>query len=341
MADGGRRRSTPGASGAPHRTVRERTLHYPARMPVRVAYDARGARDPRGIGRYVRCLLAALRHTARPGDEVVESSRPRRGAVFHAPWMEGASLRAGVPQVVTVHEVAALKRRSEHLRPGVRHRLRHLAVQRADRVIVPTRSVGRDVQELLGVDPVRLRVIAEAPVAAMRPRPAAEVAAVRARYGLPPEYLLWVGGLEHPEPRKRVAELARAPRHLPLVLAGPARRWARELGDRERDVVLTGLVPDDDLAAIYCGARALVLPADDEGFGLPTVEALACGTPVVACDVPALREVLADRATLVGVDDLEALVRAAERATRPAPAPPPFSWDDAARATWAVYRELA
>jgi len=309
-------------------------------MPVRVAYDARGARDPRGIGRYVRSLLAALRATADPGDEVVESSRPRRGALFHAPWMEGASLRAGVPQVVTVHDVAALKRRSEQLRPGIRDRLRHLAVQRADLVIVATSALGRDVEERLDVDGRRLRVIAEAPVEAMRPRSAAEVGAARSRYDLPPEYLLWVGGLEHPEPRKRVAELARVPRDLPLVLAGPARRWARELGDREHDVVLTGLVPDDDLAAIYSGARALVVASEDEGFGLPAVEALACGTPVVACDVPALREVLADRATFVGLDDLEALVRAGERATRPAPDPPPFTWDDAGRATWAVYREL-
>jgi glycosyltransferase involved in cell wall biosynthesis len=309
-------------------------------MPVTVAYDARGARDPRGIGRYVRCLLAALRETAAPGDEVVESSRPRRGAIFHAPWMEGASLRAGVPQVVTIHDIAALKRRSEQLRPGIRDRLRHLAVQRADVVIVPTHAVATDVEELLGVDGTRVRVIAEAPVPAMRPRPPGEIADARRRHGLPPEYLLWVGGLEHPEPRKRVAELARVPRELPLVLVGPARRWARELGDRERDVVLTGLVPDDDLAAIYSGARALVFSSDDEGFGLPTVEALACGTPVVACDVPALREVLADRATFVALDDLEALVRAAERAVRPAPAPPSFTWDDAARATWGVYREL-
>jgi glycosyltransferase involved in cell wall biosynthesis len=254
--------------------------------------------------------------------------------------MEGAALRAGVPQVVTVHDVASLKRRSEHLRPGLRSRLRHLAVQRADRVIVPTAAAGEDVRALLGIDGDRLRVIGEAPVAAMRPRAPAEVAAARTRHGLPAEYLVWVGGLEHPDPRKRVAEMTRAPRELPLVLVGPTRRWASELAERERDVVLTGLVSDDDLAAIYSGARALVLASADESFGLPTVEALACGTPVVACDVPALREVLADRATFVGVGDLPALVRAAEAARRPAPPPPAFTWDDAARATWAVYREL-
>jgi glycosyltransferase involved in cell wall biosynthesis len=295
---------------------------------------------PRGIGRYVRCLLAALRETAQPGDEVVESSRPRRGAIFHAPWMDGASLRAGVPQVVTIHDVAALKRRSEHLRPGMRDRLRH-----PRRPACRHRHRADERRRARRAGPARggLRPRARhrgGPRVGHAPAPGAEVAAARARYGLPPEYLLWVGGLEHPDPRKRVAELARAARHLPLVLVGPARAWAHELGDREDDVVLTGLVPDDDLAAIYSGRRALVFSSDDEGFGLPTVEALACGTPVVACDVPALREVLADRATFVALDDLEALVRAAERAARPAPAPPSFTWDDAARATWAVYREL-
>jgi glycosyltransferase involved in cell wall biosynthesis len=147
-----------------------------------------------------------------------------------------------------------------------------------------------------------------------------------------------VGGLRHPDPRKRVAALAEAPRRLPLVLVGDPGAWARELPD----VILTGAIDDDELAAVYSGARALVLASDDEGFGLPTVEALACGTPVVASDVPAVREVLGDRATLVDADDLAELVRCAEEATRPAPDPPAWTWADAARATWDAYeRALA
>jgi glycosyltransferase involved in cell wall biosynthesis len=173
----------------------------------------------------------------------------------------------------------------------------------------------------------------------MHPRPATEVAAARTRFGLPPDYLVWVGGMERPDPRKRVAELAAARAELPLVLVGPAREWAHELGARDPGVLLTGLVSDDDLAAIYSGARALVFPSDDEGFGLPPVEALACGTPVVTCDVPALREVLADRATFVATDDLAGLIAAGAAAVRPAPAPPAWTWDDAARATWALYAE--
>jgi alpha-1,3-rhamnosyl/mannosyltransferase len=122
---------------------------------------------------------------------------------------------------------------------------------------------------------------------------------------------------------------------MPLVLVGETGPWASKLPN----VTLTGEVADDDLAAIYTGAHALVFPSDDEGFGLPPVEALACGTPVAACDVPAVREVLDGRVELTDVDDLEGLVRAAEAARRPAPAPLEWTWQDAARATWAVYED--
>src|SRR5205814_10377224 len=132
-------------------------------------------------------------------------------------------------------------------------------------------------------------------------------ASVRANYGLPDRYLLWVGDLAHPEPRKRVAELAATRRQLPLVLVGAAGRWARELDD----VTVTGEVPDRDLAAMYTGAHAPAFPSDDEGFGLPPVEPLACGTPVAACHVPALREVLGHRGSFVAPGHLDAPVAAA------------------------------
>ena len=112
---------------------------------------------------------------------------------------------------------------------------------------------------------------------------------------MPEDYLLWVGHLRHPDPHRRVDALVDAPRELPLVLVGAAGQWAHELPG----VILTGEVGDDELAALYTGAHALVLPSADEGFGLPAVEALACGTPVVASDGPSLREVLDGRATFV------------------------------------------
>jgi glycosyltransferase involved in cell wall biosynthesis len=301
---------------------------------MKVAFDSRPASDPRGIGRYASCLLAALRATA--GDnEIVETHRPRRVDLFHSPWIDGALLRPPCPQVVTLHDVVPLKRRSEYLRSGIRFRLRYLAVERATRVIVPTESVAAEVVEHLGLPRGRLSVIGEAPAPALHARGNDEVAAARERYGLPDEYLLWVGGLQTPDPRKRVAALAKAPRELPLVLVGATKPWAHELPD----VTLTGHVSDDELAAIYTGAHALVFPSDDEGFGLPPIEALACGTPVVATDLPVLREVLGDRATFVEAGDLAGLLAAGVAARRPAPAPPSWSWTDAARSTWRVYAD--
>jgi alpha-1,3-rhamnosyl/mannosyltransferase len=285
------------------------------------------------VGRYARCLLEGLRSVLPPGSEIVETHRPRRADVFHAPWIDGALLRCPCPMVVTLHDLVPLKRRSEYLRTGLRFRLRYLAVQRAVRVIVPSRAVAADAVERLQLAPERVVVISEAPATTMYPRPEREVVSVRSRYGLPEDYLLWVGGLKHPDPRKRVAALAAARRRLPLVMVGAASRWAHELPD----VKLTGLVSDDELAAIYTGARALVFPSNDEGFGLPPVEALACGTPVVASDRPVMREVLKGRATLVDPDDIEGLLLAAEQARRPAPPPPPWTWADAARKTWEVY----
>jgi glycosyltransferase involved in cell wall biosynthesis len=303
---------------------------------VNVAFDSRPASDPQGVGRYSRCMLQALRETADANAQIVETTRPGRADVFHAPWMSGALLHSPCPMVVTLHDLTALKRRSELLRTGPR--LRQLAVQRAVRVIVPTEALAHDAVARLDLEREQIEVIAQAPAACMYPRSAGEIADARARFALPERYLLWVGGLRHPDPDKHVAKLAATPRELALVLVGQTSPWAHQLPG----VILTGHVSDDHLAALYSGAQALVVACHDEGFGLPAVEALACGTPVVACDAPALREVLDARAEFVAPGDLDALVAAAEAARRPAPKPPSWSWQDAARATWRVYeRALA
>jgi glycosyltransferase involved in cell wall biosynthesis len=306
---------------------------------VRVAFDGRPVSDPNGVGRYTRCLLKALRDTASASDEVLETHRPsttlRSGNpdVLHSPWIAGAMLHPPCPLVVTIHDLASLKRPSEHLRTGLRLRLRHLAVQRAARVIVPTEAVAQDAVTHLRLERERVLVIPEAADPAMYRRTPRQIAAVKGRHRLPERFLVWVGGLQHPDPGRHLAKLAATARKLPLVLVGPTRPWAHELPD----VILTGQVTDEELAAIYSGAHALVLPSNHGGFGLQAVEALACGTPVVACEVAALREVLGERATFVKPGDMRALIAAGESATRPAPPPLPWTWEDAARATWGVY----
>lgn len=302
---------------------------------MRVAFDSRPSSESGGIGRYARCLLRALRATAAERVEILETHRPRQADVFHAPWMQGAILRSPCPMVVTLHDLALLKRRSEHLRMACVPYLRHLAVQRATKVIVPTKAVAADAVARLGLDEDRITIIPEAPDPAFCRRSQQQIAAVRERFRLPERYLLWVGSMQRPDPRKPLAKLAATPHELPLVLVGATGPWTRELPD----VTLTGRVSDDDLAAIYSGAHALLLPSAEEGFGLPCVEALACGTPVAAFDLPALREVLQGRATFVEPGDLAGLVEAGQRLKRPAPKPPQWSWEDAGAATWRVYKK--
>ena len=142
--------------------------------------------------------------------------------MFHAPWIDGALLRSPVPMVVTLHDLVPLKRRGEYLRTGLRFKLRYLAVQRAvagDRPHARRSPTTRSRRSSIPAE--RIVVIPEAAAPAFTPRPRAEVSAVRERYGLPERYLLWVGGLRTPDPRKRVAALARARAH---DAAGAGRR---------------------------------------------------------------------------------------------------------------------
>ena len=230
-------------------------------------------------------------------------------------------LHSPCPMVVTIHDLTTVKRRGEQLRGGLRLRLRQLAIQRAARAIVPSDAIASDAVEHFGLERERISVVPEAADPSMYARSAEEIARTRARFGLPERYLLWVGCLQHPDPQPHIAELAATPRELPLVLAGSTRPWAHELPD----VILTGHVSDEHLASLYSGAQALVVPSE-RGCGLPAVEALACGTPVVARAVPALREVLGERATFVEPGDMPALIAAAQAARRPAPQPPAWSW---------------
>jgi hypothetical protein len=131
---------------------------------VRVAFDSRPGSSSRGAGHYARCLLQALRDIAGEHDEILETHRPRRAEVFHAPWMEGAMLHSPCPMVVTIHDLSALTRPSERLRGGGVHlRLRQLALQRATHVIVPTEVIAHEAAAELGFERERVVVIPEVP----------------------------------------------------------------------------------------------------------------------------------------------------------------------------------
>jgi glycosyltransferase involved in cell wall biosynthesis len=301
---------------------------------MKVALDLRVLDDPataeRGIGRYASELAAAL---AAEGIQL-----GRAGAdVRHSPSIDRVRIASRLPYVVTLHDLVPLKRPDRYLRTGLRHRFRYAAVKRATRVIVPSRAVADDAARLLGLTAVD--VVPEAPAPVFRPVSAPR--GLLARLRLPDRFLLWVGGLDPPDPRKGVEELARrvaAGDGPPLVLAGRYDAAATALAVDDR-VLLAGRVTDEELAALYSAAEALVLPSEDEGFGLTPHEALACATPVAAFAIPALTETLAENPAvrLAPPRDVDALLAAAGELAGHDAQPTGRTWTDVARDTMAVY----
>jgi glycosyltransferase involved in cell wall biosynthesis len=334
---------------------------------TRVAFDARvlehSALAERGIGRYARSLLDAFAASSRDVVPLRGLRRPpaperiaellehpllardvrRTGAtVLHSPSIDFATTRPGVPYVVTVHDLVPLKQPERYLRTGLKHRLRYAAVKRATRLIVPTHAVASDCERLLGIARNRIAVVAEAPAPVFRR--VDDPAPLLARFNLPDEFLLWVGGLDPPDPRKGIADLAAAAAlhpGAPLVLAGRIDAAGAALA-RPGRVIPIGRATDDELAALYSAATALLLPSGDEGFCLPAMEALACGTPVAAFAIDAMREQYAASPDVALVDrgDHAALLKAAEAFAAHRAAAPTRTWAEVADETWAVY-ELA
>ncbi|HEY0641581.1 MAG TPA: glycosyltransferase family 1 protein, partial [Pseudonocardiaceae bacterium] len=213
--------------------------------------------------------------------------------------------------VVTVHDLAFLDRPDE-LSPAERGlpELVRAAARRAAVVCTPTTAVARQVVQRLGVRDDRIVVtpLGVDPAWFVAAPPSGDV---RRRLALPREYVLFVGTAQ---PRKGLDVLlaahAAARQAPPLVLSGAA-GWGRPSPEPAGERVLrTGYLAEVDLRRVVAGAAALVLPSRDEGFGLPVLEALACGIPVIATDAPALVEVAGGHAQHVPVGDVDALAHA-------------------------------
>ncbi|HEY7033362.1 MAG TPA: glycosyltransferase family 1 protein [Thermomicrobiales bacterium] len=290
------------------------------------------------------------------------AARRDRLDVFHG-TMNVLPRSLPCPAVVTVHDLAFLRwpdqvpaRRYRYLSVGLK-----AATKRAARIIAVSASTKSDLVELLAVDPSRITVTHLGVDARFRPPGAEERRALLDRHRLVRPYLLAVGNLE---PRKNLPALLRAFARLApdiphdLVLIG-AEGWltgeihatlaALRLGGRVR---MTGFVDDDELPVWYGAADLFVYPSRYEGFGLPVVEAMACGTPVVTSNVSSLPEIGGDAALLVDPADEASIADGVRRVlTDPAFAgdlrrrgrhrAAEFTWERTAAQTVAVYREVA
>ncbi len=270
---------------------------------------------------------------------------------------------APCPTVVTVHDLSFV-RYPEAFRPLNRLYLRVMtrrSVFRARRIITDSRSTQNDLVTLWGVSADRISVVPIGVEGDYRPAPAAEVEAFRRHRGLPDRFVLYLGTLE---PRKNVtaaiAAFARwvqatGDRKTWLVVAG-AKGWyyqtvfarVQALGLADR-VLFPGYVPAAELPAWYRAAEVFVYPSLYEGFGLPPLEAMACGTPVITSNTSSLPEVVGDAALLVDPYDVEAIAEALARLLEDEELRQrlreaglararQFSWERTARETLAAYR---
>lgn len=324
-----------------------------------------------GVERYAREVLA---RRADP-TSVVSPRRPTRGVRGHLweqsvlPARVGGDLLwspcntgplAVARQVVTIHDCAFYDQPEgfsrkfaawyQFLVPKLARRIR--------RIITISQFSRERLLEYCRVPREKIVVIPQGVDSRFRPLPAQVVADTRATLQLPQRYVLFVGNLA---PRKNLLRLLDAwqivqPQfpETSLVLAGAAHRVFRDAGltSPPTGVVALGYVADEHLPALYCGSDCFVFPSLYEGFGLPVLEAMACGVPVLASNVTSLPEVAGDAALLVNPYETKALASGLERlltdgtlrqelSRRGLLRASSFTWERTAAATWQLLAEEA
>ncbi|HUI55398.1 MAG TPA: glycosyltransferase family 1 protein [Bryobacteraceae bacterium] len=374
--------------------------------PLHIVIDARHLRDF-GIGTYIRSLVHALssidtvnRYTlvSGPGDVRTLSGLPENFQTSIYARSDESSLDHALfpmhlrglspdlvhiplnhvpvfmirPYVVTIHDMASLffdvdlSRIHKQLH---RYRFRRGLV-RASRILAVSDATRRDVENLVGVPPHRIRQVYNAPDPGFlrQPETAEELRRIMERYQINYPFLLYAGNIRRHKNVPRLVEafavvreqLASHPVYsdLRLVIIGdtlsqfPAVRQTVIRSRVEQMVRFLGFVPFDTLRCFYQAAAAFVFPSRYEGFGLPPLEAMACGTPVVTSNVSSLPEVVGDAAILVNPENVfdiargirdalldeplraELIRRGREQASR-------FSWERTAREVLEVYQEAA
>ena len=267
--------------------------------------------------------------------------------------------------VLTVHDLSSLLYPELHRRRLARRmRLRlPLAVKLARAIITPTEAVKRELCARFRVKAAKVTAVHEAARESFRPMTRDESRPDRQRLGIQDNFLLFVGTLE---PRKNLLTLLRAfalvlreTRLRPQLVIAGGQGWLMDetfatIGEEDiRDhLCLTGYLNDEELRALYSSCGAFIYPSLYEGFGLPPLEAMACGAPVIASSIPALQETLMDAAMLIDPLDVGALARGIATVLQDGKRRDElvaggharagsFNWENAAKATYEIYSQIA
>lgn len=289
--------------------------------------------------------------------------------LLHSPYF-ASPLVPNVPTVVTIHDVIPLVLpnygRASHVRAYMK--LVSAAARRASAILTVSETSKQDIVRILGIPPEQIHVTYNAADSSLRPicnRSALE--GIRDSYGITGDFLLYFGGFDRRKNVERTLLAYRAARdsfHHPcqLVLAGSLglvghplypdpRSMILRLG-LEGEVLVTGRISEEEKPVLYSAAVGFVFPSLYEGFGMPVLEAMACGTPVITSNSSSLPEVAGDAALLVDPTSVEAIAEAMVRVVNDAglrgelsrrglQRAAQFSWEASAAKTLEVYRQVA
>ena len=292
-----------------------------------------------------RCPMGFLSPLEQPA--LAGSLAVLRPDLFHATSFSVPALWSG-RLVATLHDANHLVLAEEY-GPGRRAYYQLIVgprVRRAQALITVSEFSRSELARELNLSPYRLQVIPNGVDARYQPPSPSELKDFRERRGLPARFFLAVG---NPKPFKNLGLLVDVAPALPeplVLLAGPRAKWELGFSDATREL---SELPEDDMPRLYGAATALLLPSRYEGFGLPVLEAMACGTPVLAARTSSLPEVAGEAALLLPPDDAGAWKDAALRLLREdalrrelsakgRERAALFTWDDCARRTLATYR---
>ncbi len=304
----------------------------------------------------------ALRHLAFP-----LFLRALKPTLVHLP-LNQVPLFMTVPYVVTIHDISSLLYETQSGLPmDLRRFLLRRGLLRAKRIMAVSETTRRDVRDTLGIPEDRMRLVYNAPNPDFFLPPHADRASILERYQIDYPFLLYAGNIR---PQKNIPRLVEAfavareklshhpvYRNLHLIVIGdeisryPSVRRAVILSRVEKSVRFLGFVPFDALRIFFGSAALFVFPSLYEGFGLPPLEAMATGTPVVASNVSSLPEVVGDAALMVNPENVFEIARAildalldedlrAGLIARGKQQAARYSWERTAREVLEVYREV-
>lgn len=320
----------------------------------------------RGVGVYTRQLITYLKKI--PEVEFVESNYDIIHYPFFNPFFLTLPVNNNVKTVVTIHDLIPLiypKHYPSGLKGSIRYRIQKMAIKKADAIITVSETSKKDIVRFLGVQAEKVFVTYEAAGEMFRKlEEGSWMSDVAKHYGLPERFVLYVGDINY---NKNIGALLEACKiaKIPLVIVGKQAADLEKMDLSHPELfhlagikpliidhsLRLGYVPDEDLVKIFNLAAVYCQPSFYEGFGLPVVQAFACGTPVVAAKTQALVEVADDAAFFVDPKDPKDISKGLQKvlgdemlskdlSKKGEKRAKNFSWDKTAKETRGVYKKV-